>query len=68
MNQMTRLSVRFTPAERRLLERAAELAYISLSGFIRSKAVEAAELEITDRRVPVIPADRWEAYETRAKL
>jgi uncharacterized protein (DUF1778 family) len=61
------LSVRVTPEERAILEAASEQARTSLSDFIRRKAVEAAEIEILDRRVVTIPAESWEAFEAWAK-
>jgi uncharacterized protein (DUF1778 family) len=57
------LSVRVTPAERGILEAAAAEAHTSLSDFVRRKAVEAAELEIMERRVVTIPDADWERFE-----
>ena len=57
------LSVRVSPAERALLEAASEQTRTTLSDFVRRKAIEAAELEIMDRRVITIPAEHWEAFE-----
>ncbi|MEO6093630.1 MAG: DUF1778 domain-containing protein [Novosphingobium sp.] len=57
------LSVRVGPAERAMLEAAAEQAQTSLSDFVRRKAVEAAELDVLDRRLVTIPAELWERFE-----
>jgi len=57
------LSVRVSAAERALLEGAASQARTTLSDFVRRKAVEAAEIEILDRRSIVIPAKDWEKFE-----
>ena len=57
------LSVRVTPSERDLLESAAEHARTNLSDFVRRKALEAAEMEVLDRRVVTIPAEHWEKFE-----
>jgi uncharacterized protein (DUF1778 family) len=57
------LSVRVTANERELLEAAAEQAHTSLSDFIRRKALEAAELDLLDRRIVTIPAADWEKFE-----
>ncbi len=57
------LSVRVSPAERELLEVAAEQARTSLSDFVRRKAIEAAEIEVLDYRVVTIPADDWARFE-----
>ena len=60
------LSVRVTEQERALLEAASELARTSLREFIRRKAVEAAEADVLDRRIIMIPAKDWEEFETWA--
>ena len=57
------LSVRVSAAERALLEAAAEQARTTLSDFIRRKALEAAEIDVMDRRVITIPAEDWEKFE-----
>lgn len=58
------LSVRVNPAERAILEAAAEQAHTSLSDFVRRKALESAEAEVLNRLVVTIPAKDWEAFET----
>jgi uncharacterized protein (DUF1778 family) len=60
------LSVRLNAEERALLETASEQARISLSEFIRHKALDAAEADILERRIVTIPAKVWEAFETWA--
>jgi uncharacterized protein (DUF1778 family) len=60
------LSVRVTDEERSLLEAASEQARTNLSDFIRRKALEAAEIDVLDRRVVTIPARNWEAFEAWA--
>ena len=57
------LSVRVNPAERAILEAAAEQAHTSLSDFVRRKALESAEAEVLNRLVVTIPAKDWEAFE-----
>jgi uncharacterized protein (DUF1778 family) len=57
------LSVRVTPAERDLLAAAAEQAHTNLSDFVRRKALEAAEIDVLDRRIVTIPAEHWEQFE-----
>jgi len=57
------LSVRVSPAERAILEAAAEQAHTNLSDFVRRKAVEAAEAEVLNRSIVTIPAADWEALE-----
>ena len=61
------LSVRVSRDERALLEAAAEQAHTNLSEFVRRKAIEAAEAEILERSVVVIPAADWASFETWAK-
>jgi uncharacterized protein (DUF1778 family) len=57
------LSVRVSQSERDLLEAAAEQARTSLSDFVRRRALEAAEMDILDRRVVTIPAKDWQKFE-----
>ena len=57
------LSVRMNAQERALLEAAAEQARTTLSDFVRRKALEAAEMEIMERKVIEIPAADWERFE-----
>lgn len=60
------LSVRVSEEERALLEAASEQARTSLSDFVRRKALDAAEVDFLDRRVVIIPARDWEAFEAWA--
>jgi uncharacterized protein (DUF1778 family) len=60
------VSVRVSPHERDLLEAAAAQTRTSLSDFVRRKALEAAELELLDRRLVTIPAAEWERFEAWA--
>src|SRR2546429_253991 len=60
------LSVRVNGDERALLEAASEQARTSLSDFVRRKALEAAEIDFLERRIVVIPAKGWEAFEAWA--
>ncbi|HEY9348075.1 MAG TPA: DUF1778 domain-containing protein [Inquilinus sp.] len=60
------LSVRISEAERTLLEAASDQARTSLSDFVRRKALEAAEMEMLERPVVVIPSKDWEAFEAWA--
>ncbi|WP_245258406.1 type II toxin-antitoxin system TacA family antitoxin [Methylosinus sp. LW4] len=57
------LSVRVSPDERALLEEAAAQSRMTLSEFMRRKAVEAAEAEVIERSVVTILAKDWEAFE-----
>lgn len=61
------VSVRVSPGERDLLEAAAAQARTSLSDFVRRKAVEAAEMDLLDRRIVTIPADAWDRFEAWAQ-
>jgi uncharacterized protein (DUF1778 family) len=60
------LSLRVNPQERALLEAASEQARTNLSDFVRRRAIEAAEIEVLERRLVTIPAKDWEAFETWA--
>ncbi len=57
------LSVRVSTHERMLLEAAAEQYHTTLSDFVRRKAIEAAEMDVLERRLVVIPAADWEKFE-----
>ncbi|MGO9547356.1 MAG: DUF1778 domain-containing protein [Rhodomicrobium sp.] len=57
------LSVRVSPYERAILEAAAEQSRTSLSDFMRRKALEAAEADVLNRAVVIVPAKDWEQFE-----
>ena len=61
------VSVRVSPGERDLLEAAAAQARSSLSDFVRRKALEAAEMDLLDRRIVTIPAAAWDRFEAWAQ-
>jgi hypothetical protein len=50
------LSVRLSDQERALLEAASSQARTNVSDFVRRKALEAAELDVLERRIVTIPA------------
>jgi uncharacterized protein (DUF1778 family) len=52
--------------ERRLLEAASEQARTNLSDFVRRKAIEAAEVDMLDRRIVTIMGRDREAFEAWA--
>jgi uncharacterized protein (DUF1778 family) len=58
--------VRLNDQERAILEAASSQARTNVSDFVRRKALEAAELEIMERRVVTIPAKDWERFEAWA--
>jgi len=60
------LSVRVDPAERALLERAAEQSRTTVSDFMRRKAIDAAESDLLNRTTVTIPAKDWQAFEAWA--
>jgi uncharacterized protein (DUF1778 family) len=57
------LSVRLSGEERALLEMASSQARTNVSDFVRRKALEAAEVELMERRIVAIPAMDWERFE-----
>jgi uncharacterized protein (DUF1778 family) len=57
------LSVRLSDQERALLEAASSQARTNVSDFVRRKAIEAAETDMLERRIVVIPAKDWERFE-----
>jgi len=60
------LSVRLSDEERQLLEAASSQARTNVSDFVRRKALEAAEVDVMDRRIVSIPAKDWERFEAWA--
>jgi uncharacterized protein (DUF1778 family) len=62
----TVLSVRVSDEERALLEAASAQSRTSLSDFIRRKALDAAEVDVLERRVVTIPAKDCKAFEAWA--
>jgi uncharacterized protein (DUF1778 family) len=60
------LSVRVSEAERILLEAASVQAQTSLNDFVRRKALEAAEIDLLEHPVVVIPAENWGSFEAWA--
>src|SRR6266481_2180858 len=60
------LSVRLNDQERALLEAASSQARTNVSDFVRRKALEAAELDVLERRIVTIPAKDWERFEAWA--
>jgi uncharacterized protein (DUF1778 family) len=60
------LSVRLSGQERALLEAASSQSRTNLSDFVRRKALEAAELDVLERRIVIIPAKDWERFEAWA--
>src|SRR5262249_11961378 len=66
MQMSTVLSVRLNDQERAILEAASSQVRTNVSDFVRRKALEAAELEIMERRVVAIPAKDWERFEAWA--
>ena len=67
MSDTAPVSVRVTAAERDLLATAAKQSHTNLSDFIRRKAIEAAEMDLLERRIITIPAEDWERFEDWAK-
>jgi uncharacterized protein (DUF1778 family) len=60
------LSVRLSEEERTLLEAASSQARTNVSDFVRRKAIEAAEIDMTERRIVTIPAKDWARFEAWA--
>jgi uncharacterized protein (DUF1778 family) len=60
------LSVRLNEEERALLESASLQARTNVSDFVRRKALEAAEMDVLERRIVAIPAKDWERFEAWA--
>jgi len=54
-----RLNVRLTPAQDEVLRRAAEAQGESMSEYVLRHAIEAAKMDLADRRVFVVDDDSW---------
>lgn len=67
MSSLAPVSVRVSDRERELLEAAATASRTNLSDFIRRRAVEAAEIELTFQSVVTIPDGSWRKFEAWAK-
>jgi uncharacterized protein (DUF1778 family) len=65
-NMSSILSVRLSKDERELLEAASAQARTNVSDFVRRKAIDAAEIEVLERRVVTIPAKDWARFEAWA--
>ncbi len=61
------LSVRLSGKERDLLEAASAQTNTNVSDFVRRKALEAAEINLTERRIVTIPTKDWERFEAWAR-
>lgn len=61
------ISVRVSTNERQMLEDASALRGVKLSDFVRRQAIEAAEIELLERRTAEIPAKAWEKVEAFLK-
>jgi uncharacterized protein (DUF1778 family) len=57
-----RLELRLEPADRRLLDEAADATSMSTSAFVLMHATEAAREVLADRTMFVLPAERWDAF------
>ena len=57
------LSVRVSPEEKAMLLVAAEESRSTVSDFMRRKALEAAEMQLIDRRVVTLSEADWERFE-----
>jgi uncharacterized protein (DUF1778 family) len=62
----SKLSVRLSDEERALLEAASAQAQMNVSDFVRRKALEAAEIDVLERRSVVMPAKDWERFDAWA--
>ena len=57
-----RLQIRLNPAEKRLLEQAADAAHLSISAFVLQAAAQQAEELLTERQLVTLPAAAAEAF------
>lgn len=57
-----RLQIRVNPEEKRLLERAADAAHLSVSAFVVAAAAERAESVLAERQVVAFSPEAAEAF------
>ncbi len=57
-----RLEVRVSAEQRHLLDEAAAVSGMTVSGFVLSHATEAARTVLADRVVFELPMERWDAF------
>ena len=57
-----RLELRLEPADRHLLDEAADASSMSTSAFVLMHATEAAREVLADRTSFVLPDERWDAF------
>jgi uncharacterized protein (DUF1778 family) len=62
-NKTERLHLRLTPEQDRVLRRAADARGEPISDYVLRHAVEAAEIDLADRRVFVAGAESWAALQ-----
>lgn len=60
------LSIRLSDQERALLEAGSSQAGMSVSDFVRRKALEVAETDVLECQIVTIPARDWRRFETWA--
>ena len=56
------LIVEVSPSERAILQEAADQAHLEIGDFMRTKAIEAVETEILERKNVTIPVEHWDAF------
>jgi len=61
------LSVRVSREEREKLQFAAEQSRSTVSDFMRRKALEAADMELIDRRIITLSEEAWNAFDAAMK-
>jgi uncharacterized protein (DUF1778 family) len=58
------LSIRLSNEERALLDAAASQAETNMSDFVRRCVLEAAEMDLVERRTVTIPAKDWQRFKS----
>jgi uncharacterized protein (DUF1778 family) len=58
----SRLSIRTTDAEKRLLEQAAALSRVTASQFVMDAALRSAEAFLADRTYFALAPEQWDAF------
>jgi uncharacterized protein (DUF1778 family) len=61
-NKSSRLNIRATDEEKRLLEQAADMAHVTASQFVMQAALQSAESVLGDRTRFSLPPQQWDEF------
>jgi uncharacterized protein (DUF1778 family) len=59
----TKIDLRLSPSDKRILERAASASSLSVSAFVRASALAQADETLADRRTFVLSKAKWTEFQ-----